>query len=224
MPAYNEEGSIRQAVEDVYSYIVTAVSNSELIVIDDGSRDSTPIILDELAQIYQIRVVHQENRGHGGALLKGLSLANGRFLFLLDSDRQIPLESFKLFWQRKDESDCVFGVRVNRRSPTIRLVLSQIVRWSVNLLFSVELRDPNAPFKLLNRKVWDSAKSQVPPETLAPSILIAVYGAKKFRIAQIDVPHCARLTGCDSLPPKKLLLFCARAFAQLLSFKQRLKT
>jgi dolichol-phosphate mannosyltransferase len=224
MPAYNEEGSIRQAVEEINANVLATIPKSELIVIDDGSKDSTSHILDELAQHYPLRVVHQDNCGHGGALLKGLSIASGNFLFLLDSDRQIPLESFKLLWQHKDEYDGIFGVRVKRVGSPIRLLLAQLIRWSIDLLFSVKLQDANAPFKLLNRKVWEAVKPIVPEGTLAPSIFIAVFAAKNFRILEVGVSHRNRQTGSDSLPNRKLLQFCSEAFKQLLSFRNRMTT
>ena len=88
MPAYNEEEAIEAAVGEVRGQVLDAVPGSDLIVVDDGSRDRTGAILDQLsAADPRVKVIHQPNGGHGAALRTGMERANGQLLFLLDSDR-----------------------------------------------------------------------------------------------------------------------------------------
>jgi glycosyltransferase involved in cell wall biosynthesis len=115
MPAYNEEGAIEQAVEDVQTHVLAVVPGAELIVFDDGSRDRTPVLLDRIAAgDARVRVIHQPNGGHGRALVTGLEAATGDFVFLIDSDRQIPLDAFGPLWSVARRSDGAFGVRARR--------------------------------------------------------------------------------------------------------------
>ena len=73
MPVYNEEGAIVQAIEEVQRHVLDHVPSSELVVIDDGSRDRTGALLDDAAsRDTRIDVIHQPNGGHGAALLSGL--------------------------------------------------------------------------------------------------------------------------------------------------------
>src|SRR6185503_17714839 len=96
MPVYNEEGAIVNAVEEVQRHVLDHVPGSELVVVDDGSRDQTGRLLDDAAsKDARIDVIHQPNGGHGAALLTGLKAAKGEYLFLIDSDRQIPLDNFQ---------------------------------------------------------------------------------------------------------------------------------
>ncbi len=100
MPAYNEEGSIREAVLEIHEAILSSVPNSKLLVVNDGSRDSTKAKLDELTKLVPcLRVIHQKNAGHGPAIYGGACQARSDFLFLLDSDRQIPIQSFYDLWK-----------------------------------------------------------------------------------------------------------------------------
>ena len=93
MPVYNEEGAIVAAVDEVKQFILEFVPESELVVVDDGSRDDTGRLLDAAASgDPRIRVIHQPNGGHGAALLTGLKASHGEYIFLIDSDRQIPLD------------------------------------------------------------------------------------------------------------------------------------
>src|SRR5262245_17430036 len=99
MPAYNEEGAITTAVAEVREWILDRVPGSDLLVVDDGSRDGTGAILDRLAaEDPRVGVVHRPNGGHGPALRTGIEAASGDALFLIDSDRQIPLTGFAKFW------------------------------------------------------------------------------------------------------------------------------
>jgi dolichol-phosphate mannosyltransferase len=227
MPAYNEEDSIRAAVADVEHHVLNLVQDSELVVVDDGSRDSTADILDELSDDNaQVRVIHQINGGHGAALMTGLSGTSGEFVLLLDSDRQIPLDEFPRFWSavQNDGYDCVFGVRRCRHDPIIRLWLTKLVRFALWILFGVSIYDANVPYKLLRRTVWKEAQEVIPSGTLVPSLFLAIFSRKRdFRVQEIDVPHKERETGEVSIRRLKLLKFCVKAFSQMWRFRKRLK-
>jgi len=226
MPVFNEEGSIALAVEEVRQHILNRVEDSELIVVDDGSRDSTAGILKSFAALdKRIRVLSQENGGHGKALLTGLLEARGEYLFLLDSDRQIPAEAFSLLWSRLNGCDGILGVRVNRRDPLLRLWLSRMIQVVVELLLQVKLFDANCPFKLLRRSCWELSRRLLAPGTLAPSLFLAILlkrGGMKMR--EVEVPHQERPSGIVSIRRWRLLKFCWIAFWQLIRFRFRLGT
>jgi glycosyltransferase involved in cell wall biosynthesis len=226
MPAYNEEGSIRDAVADVEQHILSQVSGAELIVVDDGSVDNTGALLDELAvRNSRVRVIHQQNGGHAAALMTGLSSSTSEYIMLLDSDRQIPLDDFATHWQFvNDGYDCVFGVRRQRHDPQLRLWLTRVIRYALQALFNVTIYDANIPYKLLRRTVWEEASKLIPPDTLAPSLFLAIFAKKKdYRVHEVDVPHKERSTGEVSIRRLKLLKFCIKGFIQILGFRQRLR-
>ena len=224
MPAYNEEAAIKKAADEVEQNVLAIIPGAELIVIDDGSRDATGRILDKLAEKHaQIRVIHQPNGGHGWALRTGLDSARGKYVFLLDSDRQIPLEAFSTLWAAMPGSDAVFGIRGERHDPKLRLILTKLVRYFIHIFFKVRLRDANVPFKIFRRAIWLEARELIPEDTLAPSIFLAIYMKRRgLKIVEQEVPHRERSTGLVSIRRWKLLKFCSRALPQLLVFRRRL--
>lgn len=224
MPAYNEEEAIERAVHEVRELVLDTVVGSELVVVDDGSRDATGEILDEVAGAdSRVRVIHQPNGGHGRALLTGLGQARGEYVFLIDSDRQIPLEAFRALWEQAQNRDGVIGVRSDRHDPAVRIVLSKFIRAVIRALFGARLRDPNVPFKVVRRSVWLEAREAIPEDALAPSLFLAIFMSAKGRnVAELDVPHRKRETGTVSLRHWRLFKFCARGFRQLLSFRRRM--
>lgn len=226
MPVYNEEGAIEHAVEEVQRHVLDHVPGSELVVIDDGSRDRTGRLLDEAASNdRRIAVIHQANGGHGAALLTGLRAAQGEYLFLIDSDRQIPLDGFDDAWAKLQAGrDAVFGVRKRRYDPALRLHLSRLVRESVNVLFRVRLQDPNVPYKLLRREIWNDAQECIPDGTLAPSLFLAIVAKRRgHEIVEVEVTHKERDTGEVTLRHFKLLKFCARALGQMITLSRRVR-
>mgnify|MGYP006271761035 CR=1 FL=1 len=226
MPVYNEQDAILLAIDDVQRHVLDLVPGSELVVVNDGSRDGTAALVDEAAAgDGRIRVLHKPNGGHGSAVLAGLNVATGQYLFLIDSDRQIPLEEFHLAWNAvQSGSDAVFGVRRRRYDPAFRLYLTRLVRHSVHVLFRVKLYDANVPYKLFRRAVWNDARECVPDGTLAPSLFLAIVAkARGYNVVEVDVVHKERDTGEVSLRRMKLLKFCAAGLSQMLELRRRVR-
>jgi glycosyltransferase involved in cell wall biosynthesis len=227
MPAYNEEEVIALAVSDVQLHVLDKLDNAELIVVNDGSKDATGRIVDEIAAADpRVKVVHQKNGGHGAALMTGMAAAQGEYLLLLDSDRQIALDCFPVIWAEIEKGrDAVFGVRKRRYDPALRLYLTQLVRLCVHAFFGTPLYDANVPFKLFRRSIWEEAKPLIPPETLAPSLFLAVYTVYRgFDLFEQDVLHKERDTGEVSIRRFKLLAFCWKGFRQMIQFRRSIRS
>jgi glycosyltransferase involved in cell wall biosynthesis len=227
MPVYNEEGAIELAVAEVTRCVLDRVPGAELVVVNDGSRDGTPRLLDRAAAADpRIRVIHQANAGHGGALMAALDAAQGTHVFLIDSDRQIPLDDFPAAWALIERGrTCVFGVRRQRHDPRLRLQLTRFIRLAIRLLFGVRVHDANVPYKLLHRSVWDAARPCIPPGTLAPSLFLGIFTrVHRYDVAEVDVTHRERNTGVVSIRRLRLLKFCARGFRQLMAFRRSVYT
>jgi len=225
MPVYNEQEGIVAAVDEVQRLVLDHVPGSELVVVNDGSRDGTGPLLDEAAaKDPRVRVIHQKNTGHGGAVIAALGAARGEYVFLLDSDRQIPLDDFPKAWREIAAGrDAVFGVRRRRHDPVLRLYLTGVIRAVVRLMFGVQLYDANVPYKLLRKSIWNEARPLVPDETLAPSLFLAIIAKRRGHdIVEIDVTHKERDTGEVSIRRMKLLKFCARGLSQMLTLRRRL--
>ena len=83
MPVYNGELFIEQALD---SLLAQSFQDWELIIVDDGSTDSTPFILNRYAVDPRIRVIRQNNAGEAGARNTGLDNMKGEYMAFLDAD------------------------------------------------------------------------------------------------------------------------------------------
>jgi uncharacterized protein (TIGR03663 family) len=227
VPVWNEETTIGTLVEELDEQLPGWVDGVEIIVVDDASTDATPAILASLAdQRSRVRVIRSDqNRGHGASVLRGLAEASGEWVFHVDSDGQFIVSEFTELWKRRQQFDLILGRRVHRHDPTHRLVLSRVVAAAVSLLAGRRLRDPNAPFKLFRRTLWEDIRPLISDGSLAPSILIAAGAvARGWRVVEVPVSHRARPAGRSTLRTLRLLGFSARGLGQLLRFRLRLGT
>lgn len=223
MPAYNEAENIAAAFDDVMQHVFAVVPESELILIDDGSRDTTFEVASDYAhKDARVRVIRQQNAGHGPALIHGLREARGEYCLLLDSDRQIGLQCFAETWQLAQRCDAVLGVRHQRQDPRHRLVLSAAVRCLARGL-GIRAADANAPYKLVKREIALQALDLMPARAHIPSILLTVFlRRRQFRVVEQMVPHFARSAGVTTLNLKRLSVFCRKALIELLRFDRAL--
>lgn len=230
MPAYNEEDGIRTAVAAVQAHVLDLVPGAEVVVVNDGSRDGTGSIADAIAAADpRVRVLHTPNGGHGTALMRGLESAQGDYVFLIDGDNQIPIESFQELWTVVQDGggrglDGVFGTRRARNDAYIRRALTAFIGWSLILLFRIRIKDANVPYKLVRRSVWLDARKYIPDGALAPSLFLAVYMKRaNCDLAFVNVVHRDRIAGTVSIRRWKLIKFCARGFRQLLAFRRAIR-
>ena len=224
MPAYNEADNIADAIADVRVHIFGHEPRAELLIVDDGSRDSTAQIALQLAAADpRIRVVTQPNAGHGPAVVRGLREARGKFCLLLDSDRQIGLENFPETWRLAQSHDAVLGVRAKRHDPWHRLVLTKVLRAWLSASLGVRARDANVPYKVVNREVALQAVALMPPRPRIPSVLLTVFLRRRgYRVTEQPIVHFARTAGQPSLRPARLIAFCQAALGELTRFQRAL--
>jgi dolichol-phosphate mannosyltransferase len=225
MPAYNEEENISFAVDEVRIEILEKIPGSVLLVVNDGSRDKTGSILAEIAaREPRLSVITKTNSGHGPSLVAGLNQARGEFVFLVDSDMQIPLNCFSQLWTQAQSNDAVFGIRENRQDPVVRVILSRLISMTINTIFGIKAVDVNVPCKVFKRQIWNEIYARLQDDgIMAPSMLIPIYARRHgYKTIDIKVPHRARTKGETSLRIVPLVKFCNKGFKQLMRYREKL--
>jgi dolichol-phosphate mannosyltransferase len=160
-PVYNEEGTI----EEFHARVCAALDGLpfELVLVDDGSSDGSPMKLTQLAhEDPRVRVVQlSRNFGHQTALTAGLDHASGDPVVMLDADLQDPPELIPTMLDHwRAGCDVVYAVREHRAGES-RFKLST-ARWFYRLfdkLAQVELQPNSGDFRLLDRRPLDALLS-----------------------------------------------------------------
>ncbi|MGH3066606.1 MAG: glycosyltransferase family 2 protein [Gaiellaceae bacterium] len=225
IPVWNEEGVIGDLLAEIDREVRDRFEQIEIVVVDDASTDATPAILAGLGDFGgRLHVLRSDrNRGHGPSVLLGLQRARGDWILQLDSDGQFVVAELWSLWERREDADLVLGVRLHRHDPAHRLVLSRIVSTVVSLLAGSRLRDPNVPFRLVRRSLWDDLSHLVPQDALAPSILVALGASVRgYRVVEAPVSHRPRTRGRSSLRSLRLVRFSLRGLVQLVVFRYSL--
>ncbi|MGF7216004.1 glycosyltransferase involved in cell wall biosynthesis [Spirosoma lacussanchae] len=227
MPAYNEEEVIEVVVRQWTDMLARRfpTENTRLIVVNDGSRDNTGAILDQIKERYpKLMVVHQANGGHGNAVVNGYRQAvalDSEYVFQTDSDDQFVTEDFEKLWARRNDSPFILGYREERYDAFARLIITRILRFSIAFIYGTYIMDSNIPFRLIRGSFLRRLLAQLPtPTPFAPNIFLAVM-AKKAGYNTFDIPitHKERQTGTVSILKWKLLKVCMQSFKELAQFR-----
>ena len=196
LPAHNEEANIRLVVERALEVLPRFADRFEIIVVEDGSRDATGRIADELVSSHPaVRAIHHKrNRGYGGALTSGFTASTGDYLMFMDADRQFDIADIALLSPFVGAFDIVAGFRMERNDPFYRRVFAEVFNVTIRVLFGVHLRDIDCAFKVFRGDLLRSL------DLSAPGALINTEIQAKARrqgatLEQVGVHHYPRVAG-----------------------------
>jgi glycosyltransferase involved in cell wall biosynthesis len=143
IPAFNEEGNLVHCVEVVLAKMSEIGTEAEILIVDDGSRDATPRLADELVSRYeQVQVVHHpRNLGIGGAFRTAVKVAGSERLILIPADLALHPDELRRYFEAAPEADIVVGLRSDRSDYTfLRRVVSWVNIQLIRTLFGMKLR------------------------------------------------------------------------------------
>jgi len=196
-PAYNDAGTIPSMVLTSLIALRQVTDDYEVIVTNDGSKDATGAVLEELASRFpELKVItHETNKGYGQALRSGFAAATKDWIFYTDGDAQYnPLEMPRLTEVLNDDIDVVNGYKISRNDAWYRILIGRIYHHIVKIAFGFKLRDVDCDFRLIRRDIFDN----VPLESNTGTICLEM--VKKFqdagyKFAEVPVNHYHRSYG-----------------------------
>ena len=204
IPAYNEQENIKQVVTDWYTVVEKYGNDSRLVVIDDGSRDSTYSILQGLAKTMpRLIALTKENSGHGSTVLFGYRYAieNGAdYVFQTDSDGQTLPSEFEPFWIARNKYDISIGYRNKRRDGLSRIFVTKILRLVVYICFRVYVLDANTPYRLMSAATLKENLKYVPDDFFLTNVAVsAIYKKRRQKVHFIPISFRPRQGGTNSI-------------------------
>ena len=219
MPVYNEQATIEAAVADALGAELP-VEIRELIIVDDGSSDGTPRLLEEIAKKESVRVIsHARNEGKGAAIRTALSHATGRFSAILDADLEYAASDLGplLGPLLAGDTRVVYGTRtwLAQSSFSFWYVMgNKGVTFAANLLYNCWLSDLMTCHKAMDTELFRSLDLRERGFAVEPEITARVLRAGE-RIFELPVSYRARtreegkkLTTMDGLRVLRTLVRC----------------
>lgn len=195
IPAYNEEERIIPTIGAVASCVSDLAIPWELIVVDDGSRDRTVALVEELG-FANLRLLKAErNGGKGNAVHRGVLAARGKHILFADADNSTPIEELPKFLAKIDQEgyDVVVGSRAAEGASEghksfLRRFLSWGLRWLVRHLFHIGVRDTQCGFKMYTHEAANRLHRAQTVMGFSFDLEILYLAAKwHYRIAEVPV-------------------------------------
>ena len=196
-PAYNDAGTIASMVIRAVQVASELTPDYEIIVVNDGSADATPEIIDELARTYpRVRALHHpQNRGYGGALQTGFRSATKDLIFYTDGDAQYDPAELRSLWGRMGEdSDLVNGYKISRSDPLHRIIIGRVYHHIVKQMFGLTVRDVDCDFRLMRRRIFDQINLEKTSGVICLEMMKKITDGG-FRIVEVPVHHYHRAFG-----------------------------
>ena len=221
-PVYNEEELVEAFVKRACAAV--ADYTFELVLVNDGSSDSTPALLDRLAAADpRVRVIHlSRNFGHQAALTAGLEHAAGDVVAMIDADLQDPPELIpRMVEQWEHGSDVVYAVRKQREGETaFKLATASWFYKLFDHLAQVDLEPNSGDFRLLDRRALDALLSMTERSRFLRGM--TVWGG--FTQTAVSYERDARTAGETKYTLRKMLRFSLDAIASFSHLPLQLAT
>ncbi len=193
VPLKDEQSTLAELVAGIAKN-VEGISH-EVILIDDGSRDTSWAVIEDLSIRYPgiVRGIRfRANRGKAAALAVGFEAARGDFIFTMDADLQDDPTEIPRFLEKIEEGhDLVSGWKQVRHDPWHKVLPSRVFNRMLSRLSKVQLHDHNCGFKCYRSEVAKSIRLFGELHRMVP----ALSGMQGFRVAEIPVKHHARRYG-----------------------------
>ncbi|MBQ4081574.1 MAG: glycosyltransferase family 2 protein, partial [Thermoguttaceae bacterium] len=214
VPVFNEEESLRTLYGEIDEVVRSLGLNLELVMIDDGSTDSSWSIIAELAQkdprVRGIRF--RRNFGKAAALDAGLHAATSPIVMTMDADLQDDPHEIPDFLRLMNEGyDCVSGWKKTRHDPWHKVIPSHVFNKMVSRLTGVNLHDHNCGMKCYRREIFDEITLYGELHRFIP----ALAGARGWKVGEKVVNHRARKFGHSKYGFTRFI----KGFLDLLSVK-----
>lgn len=219
-PAHNEEANLRGLVDEALETLPAIAESFEIIIVDDGSRDATGAIADELSTAHPetVRAVHHPtNLGYGSALLSGFRAARHEFVAFTDGDRQFRVADLARLTERlaaPDHPDAVVGFRIKRADPLARTLYARVYRIANLVWFGLRIRDVDCACKLFRREALAGIAVESGGAFFSAELLIKLRVAGR-NLVEVGVPHHPRTAGSPTGAKPSVVLRAVRDFWRL---------
>ena len=219
-PAHNEEANLAGLVEEALGVLPALADTFEIIIVNDGSRDRTRAIADELTAANPgiVRAVHHPvNRGYGGALRSGFGAARYELVAFTDGDRQFKVADLGRLTARlagPDAPDVVAGYRIKRADPLVRTLYARAYRLANRIFFRLPVADVDCACKLFRREVLEGVRVESEGAFFSAELLIKLRAAGRS-IAEVGIPHYPRTAGSPTGAKPQVILRAVRDFWRL---------
>lgn len=199
VPVYNEEAAIADTLARLHDVLTATGRPYELVVVDDGSTDATPMRLREARAIV---VRHAANRGYGAALKTGLRASTHPVVAIVDADGTYPIDRLPDLLERLEHADMVVGARTGSivRVPVLRRPMKWLLTRVANVLSGHRIPDLNSGLRVFRRELAVRFGGLFPDGFSFTSTITLASHINGYRVEYVPIDYYRR-TGASSIRP-----------------------
>jgi dolichol-phosphate mannosyltransferase len=204
VPVYNEEGNLRELYRRLVETLEGLGRPFEIVFIDDGSKDGSYAMLEQLFQADgRVRALRfSRNFGHHLAITAGLDAARGQAVVLMDSDLEDRPEVIPALFAKLEEGyDVVYGIRRGRTHSLFKRVTSRMFMALMNRIADGEHQLNTSILRIARRPVVDAVTACREQHRF----ILGLFSWVGFRQVGIDVEHGQRFAGETKYSLKKMI-------------------
>src|SRR3989338_8416606 len=134
-PVYNERKTIERVLRDWDTQLTKLKIPFRIVVCEDGSTDGTSRLLKRLAKRYRLKLLQRPQRsGYASAVIRGIKVAQTKYVLCVDSDGQCDPRDVFAFWQKRNDVSVLMGYRITRADSLSRKFFSLLFKSVFSLL------------------------------------------------------------------------------------------
>ena len=229
IPCYNEEAVLRETASRLANKLSALIGSgrigegSAVFFVDDGSRDETWKLIEQLAQEEELfhGIKLSANRGHQNALLAGLLTVEGDVVISMDADLQDDIDAIDSMLEKHQAGfDIVYGVRSSRDTDSAFKRTSAELYYRMLRAMGVDLVFNHADFRLMSRVALDALKGYREVNLFLRGIIPTL----GFKCATVEYARAERFAGETKYPLRKMLSFAWNGITSFSNVPLRLIT
>ncbi len=194
IPALNERENLELLLPSLWAVTKRLGVMAEIIVVDGGSADGTQLAAEQLGA----RVVTQQERGYGGALLAGFAAVRAPFVVTMDADLSHQPVFLEDFWRLRGDAELLIASRYvaggSAEMGVVRRFLSLVLNRTYSRVLALPVRDVSSGFRMYHQDGLATLDLQARDFDALEEILVKVY-VRGGRVREVPFHYQARQTG-----------------------------
>ena len=204
--AHNEAATIQHELRAFQRDVVSRIPGAQFVVAEDGSRDGTPALIEQLRGELDLQLrTSPERLGYARALVEAVRATSSDYVFVCDGGNKHDPSDFWALWARRNDADLVVGRKTNRQDQLYRRMLTKAFNAVIRTYFGVKVHDIDSGMRLYSRRVVEEVfNGPLFFKGFASAEIVLRAIDRGFRYAEVPISYRQRIGESRGLPLRSI--------------------